>query len=178
MVTATTELVESVSLYLVSTDRLRLFNTTMRYPAGLPAVLVTLLDQPGPAAAGLGLRTALPRDLRIGVRDGRNGIATVDLPDGFFERIATFDQRLAVGQIVLTLVERPGIGQVRFTRNGAPYPVPRGSGELARGGEALSRLDYLTLVTAPPTEPAVTPVGAGPTPTTEARQRPAATVPR
>ncbi len=42
MVTATTELVESVSLYLVSTDRLRLFNTTMRYPAGLPAVLVTV----------------------------------------------------------------------------------------------------------------------------------------
>ncbi len=150
----------------------------MRYPAGLPAVLVALLEQPGPAADEFGLRTALPRDLRIGVRDGRNGIATVDLPDGFFERIATFDQRLAVGQIVLTLVERPGIGQVRFTRDGAPYPVPRGSGELARGGEALSRLDYLTLVAGPPTGPAASPAGAGTTPSTVARQATAATAPR
>ena len=51
-----------------------------------------------PAAAGLGLRTALPRDLRIGVRDGRNGIATcemmlVNMAEGGF--ISAHDYRVA-----------------------------------------------------------------------------------
>ena len=48
------------------------------------------------------------------------GFVTVDLVGEAFQRIDPADQRSAIGQIVLTLTERPGVGQVRFTLDGEP----------------------------------------------------------
>ncbi len=137
---------EAIHLYLVSGEQLR--PATVQLPAGptLGDVLQALTAGPPPGSTGL--RSALDAGASITGRDDRNGVATVDLPAGFFEGLSTVDQRLAIGQIVLTLVERPGIGQVRFTRGGAPFAVPRGSGELSGAGAVVSRLDFLDLLAA------------------------------
>ncbi len=56
------------------------------------------------------------------------------------------DQRVAIGQIVLTLTEVGRIGQVRFTQDGHDIGVPRGSGDLSEPGQALPPRDFQELL--------------------------------
>ena len=70
----------------------------------------------------------------------------VELPAGFFDNIPVADQRLATAQIVLTLTDSRGIGQVQFN-----LPVPKPSGELTAAGKPLTRKDYLSLLEGTPT---------------------------
>ena len=69
----------------------------------------------------------------------RTGIASVELGARFRE-LPLSEQRLAVAQLVLTLTDRPGIGQVLFTVNEEAVEVPRLNGSIARG--PVSRDDY------------------------------------
>lgn len=71
------------------------------------------------------------------------GIATVELADSFRD-LPTAEQRLAVAQLVLTLTDQPGIGQVAFEVGEQPVPVPRADGTLAR--EKVSRDDFMELL--------------------------------
>ncbi len=82
--------------------------------------------QEGPPAGdlGVGIRSAVPTKVEalINVTEDGSGVATVELPPGFFEQIPQEDQLLAIGQIVLTITEVGGIGQVLFVQNGSPLP--------------------------------------------------------
>ena len=95
---------------------------------------------------GIGLRSLLPVDLVNTVVESGTGYVTVDLVGDEFERIDPADQRGAIGQLVLTLTQRPGVGQVRFTTDGELQRVPRGDGLQSEAGEPVSRQDYLSLL--------------------------------
>jgi hypothetical protein len=107
--------------------------------------LVTLL-QVGLPKGDLGrtLRSALPKDVEItATPDYGAGVAQVVLPDGFFDTIAIGDQRLAVGQLVMTLLDNsPGIGQLMFNQQ-----VSGPGGEVIPAGQLITRLDYQSLLT-------------------------------
>ena len=92
------------------------------------------------------------------------GYATVDLANEHFLLIDPADQRAAFAQIVLTLVRRPGIGQVKFTLDGEPIRVQTADGLQTETGELVSLQDYQALLTAPVRR--------------RRRPRPAATTPR
>ena len=69
------------------------------------------------------------------------GVAVVDLPRRFFDTIAVNDQRLVIAQIVLTLTDSRGIGQVTFNQ-----VVTRPNGESVPSGSPLSKADFVALL--------------------------------
>ena len=95
---------------------------------------------------GIGLRTLLPADLVNSVDESGTGYVTVDVAGEPFDQIDAADQRAAIAQIVLTLVGRPGVGQVQFTRDGELMRVPRRDGLQSEAGELVSRQDYESLL--------------------------------
>jgi len=113
-----------------------------------------------PVDAAIGLLEAGPisdaeaaSELRTEVSEGSvrdleltGGVAVVALGGGFGELQADA-QRLAVAQLVCTLTAQPGVGQVRFTLDGADVDVPREDGSLT--AEPLTRDDYRDLIVDP-----------------------------
>lgn len=99
-----------------------------------------LADQPGHPA---GLRTALSDADLISEVSVAAGAATVALDSGFAE-LTHSEQTLALGQIVFTLTELPGIGLVRFTLGDEPIAVPRPDGTIADA--RVSRDDFASLL--------------------------------
>ena len=80
------------------------------------------------------MRTALVPGLITGVaRWGSDG-ARVTLDSDLFGGVDDADQRLMVGQIVLTLADQPDIDQVDFTLGGEPMQVFRGENTLSEPG--------------------------------------------
>ena len=59
------------------------------------------------------------------------------------------NQQLAIGQIVYSLTEVAGIGNVSFSLGGTPLEVPGPDGRLIRG--PISRDDLLSLIATPTT---------------------------
>jgi hypothetical protein len=99
---------------------------------------------------GAGPTSSEDEQLRTALQDGaatglsvRAGVASVAVSRDFRD-LAAAEQRLAVAQLVMTITSRPGIGQVLFTVDGEPVPVPKGDGSLADG--PVSRDDYSSLV--------------------------------
>ncbi|MDO8389916.1 MAG: GerMN domain-containing protein [Actinomycetota bacterium] len=137
---------ELVRLYYIAGGQLTYVNQALPSPVVLQLIVSAL--QSGPPPDTPGLRTAIPPDAVIMVRppDG-TGVARVDLPDRFFDEIAIGDQRYAIAQIVLTLTDSRGIGQVTFD-----LPVTKPSGEFVAAGTPVTHLDYqsLTGTLAPP----------------------------
>ncbi len=165
--TSTTVAAEPVELYFVDGDRLQPVTLSMAGTATPSRVIQALLTYRLGGEAGIGLRTLLPRDLvnPNGVDAPGTGEVTVDLATEPFSRIDTADQRMAIGQIVMTLVRRPGVGQVHFTLDGAPLRVPRRDGLQSEAGEGVYLLDYESLLdTAEPTATTPAPTTAAPTP--------------
>jgi hypothetical protein len=115
----------------------------------------------------------VPVGLIRNVPDSVTGVATVDLVGEVFEDIpGGVEQRRAVAQIVLTLTQRPGVGQVSFTLDGEPLQVPKLGNVLSDPGEPVARIDYVSLL--------VQPEGSATTdvpPTTTATTATTATVP-
>jgi hypothetical protein len=148
--TTTTIATEEVTLYFISGGILVPFPRVVRRGATASEVLGALQEGPPAGDIGVGLRTAVPTvaTAPLFVSEDGSGVATVDLPANFFDPsiIIPDDQRLAVGQIVLTLTEVRRIGQVRFTQVGASIGVPRGSRELSQPGEPLPPRDYQELL--------------------------------
>ena len=152
--TVTTIATEDVTLYFISGGQLKGYPRPLVKPATANSVLTALQQGPPPGDPGVGIRSAVPTKLEalIGVKEDDSGVATIDLPPGFFEQIPQEDQLLAIGQIVLTITEVGGIGQVLFVQSGAPLPVPRrGGGGLTNGSEPLARRDYEELLNPPTT---------------------------
>jgi spore germination protein GerM len=147
--TTTTIATEDVTLYFISGAILVPLPRALRKGASSPEVLQALQEGPPTGDnAVVGLRTAVPTkdEALMNVTEDGSGVATVVLPTNFYDTVKQEDQRLAIGQIVLTLTEVGRIGQVRFTLGGQPIGVLRGSGDLSQPGEALPPRDYLELL--------------------------------
>lgn len=144
LATTTTDVqAQTVDVFFVASGKLS------PVPRSLPAqyVLSQLIAQlqagPPEGEVGLGLRSAIPPDLdEITASPDASGVAQVLLPEGFFDTIPAADQRLAVAQIVMTLLENtPGVGQVAFN-----LQVSGPEGELIPAGQLLTRADFMNLM--------------------------------
>jgi hypothetical protein len=109
--------------------------------------LLDLVDSlragPSDGERTFGLTTALADPGTVTAIDVEGGVATVDLDASLAAR-PTIDQLTVVTQLVCTLTEQPGIGQVRFRVGGLPIAVPRGDGSST--SDPVSRQDYATLI--------------------------------
>ncbi len=160
---ATTIATETVLLFFVAGTQLVSVTQLLPRPASLAQTMAVLETGP-PREFGVGLRTAIPDGSQSRVSEA-GGVVTVDLPVTFFNDMAPQDQRLAIAQIVVTLTNQRGVGQVAFTQNGAQISVLRGGGDLTHPGQLLVSADYdqllsgstatNTLPTAPPTATSV-----------------------
>lgn len=143
--TSTTILTERIVLYFV--DGRSLTDVSVDLARGpSPSRVVTRLLAGLEGEVGIGLRSLLPEGLVNTVVESGTGFVTVDLVGEEFQRIDPTDVRSAIGQLVLTLTERPGVGQVRFTLDGEPMRVPRRGGLQSEAGETVSRQDYESLL--------------------------------
>jgi hypothetical protein len=157
LVTTTTIATESVDLYFLDGNRLEPVSIPLTRNPSPQRVVTALVDgEVLSSAVGIGLRTLLPEDLVNDVDESGTGYVTVDVAGEPFDQIDPADQRAAIAQIVLTLVSRPGVGQVKFTRDGVPMRVPRRGGLQSEAGELVSLLDYESLLRAGEPEPATT----------------------
>lgn len=143
--TTTTIAVEEVSLYFLAGNQAVAISRAIARPASPSQVFAALAEGPPSGDAGAGLRTAIPRRTEAVITVSR-GVATVDLPEGFFENIPAVDQRRAVAQIVFTLSVLPRASFVVFQEAGEPIAVPRGGGDLTEPGEPVTYEDYEVLL--------------------------------
>jgi hypothetical protein len=151
----TTIATETVQLFFLDGNRLQPVPSPLAGEATPSRVIAALEAGPPTGPLGIGLRTLLPEPstavpaLVNSVDPSSLGYATVDLASNAFQLIDAADQRAAIAQIVLTLINRPGIGQVRFTLDGVPMRVPGGEGLQSGPGEAVSLQDYESLLRDP-----------------------------
>jgi spore germination protein GerM len=146
---STTIAQEEVTLYFISGAQLKGYPRNLAKPATTNQVLTALQEGPPTGDAGVGIRSAIPGGAAAALNvtpDDSSGVATIELPADFFSQIPPEDQLLAIGQIVLTVTEVGGIGQVRFTQDGQPVGVPRRGGGFSDGNEPLARRDYEELL--------------------------------
>jgi hypothetical protein len=134
----TTRLAEPVLLFFARDADFVPVTRRLPYPVSVTSVIAALARGPQPGDEPPGIRSVIgPEDVEnIRVRAG---IASVELSSRLQE-LPLAEQRLAVAQLVLTLTDRPGIGQVLFTVNDEAVEVPRLNGSIARG--PVSRDDY------------------------------------
>ncbi len=144
--TTTLVLTEQVSLYFVSSGQLTPVVQPLASPVTFGQIIFALQAGPPAGEIGTGLRTIVPDDPEIRATTDGSGVATVTLPDNFFDLVPLpSDQRLVVAQLVLTLTASRGIGQVVFN-----LPVPLPSGLERRAGLELTRSDYESLTDSNP----------------------------
>lgn len=112
-------------------------------PGAADDLVDVLAAVPTEAETQRGLSSALPEPSpAIGVAV-QGGVAVVDL-DATFSDLSADQQLLAVAQVVCTLTDQPGVGQVRFTLEGERIEVPRGDGALT--ASPVTRDDYADLI--------------------------------
>ena len=163
---STTVPTEPIELYFASGNQLDVVVGNLSRDPSAIRVMALLADGPPPGEAGLGLRTFVEPGLISSVRESGAGFAAVDLAGEAFDDIEDRDQRLAIGQIVLTLTRRPGIGQVQFSLEGEPLAVPGGDGVQTDPGQSVSRAEFEDLLGDPgpdDSQPETTPDVSDPT---------------
>ena len=142
--TTTTDVqAQTVDVFFVASGKLSPVPRSLPVQYVLAQLIAQLQAGPPEGEVGLGLRSAIPPDLEeITASPDASGVAQVVLPEGFFDTIPAADQRLAVAQIVMTLLDNtPGVGQVAFN-----LQVSGPEGELIPAGELLTRADFMTLL--------------------------------
>jgi spore germination protein GerM len=111
--------------------------------SALADVVRDLGGAPSDAERALGLSTALGDDAVVNSVRVDAGVANVDLGEDVVAGSAR-NQLEVVAQIVCTLTQQPGVGQVRFLVDGVAVEVARGDGSTT--SEPLSRADYANLI--------------------------------
>jgi spore germination protein GerM len=118
-------------VYLVADERLIPVERSVSDDGTLAELLELVVSGPTDPERALGITSVVPTGSLATVDEGR-GIAQVDLTAGFGD-VRTDEQLLALGQIVFTLTQQPGIGGVEFSLEGEPVEVPLVDGELSDG---------------------------------------------
>lgn len=136
---------ELVDVYFVSNSMVIRTQQNIVSPATATQTLAVLIAGPSTDVATTGLRSAVPKFFNASV-DVIRGVATIDAGSSFLKDLPAADQKLAIAQLVLTLTSRPGIGQVLFSVDGVAIAVPRGRGDLAAAGTAVTFDDYTNLI--------------------------------
>jgi hypothetical protein len=139
--TTTTTLPWRANLWVVSGDLLRPVPRQLRSQPNVGLVLTQLLAGPS-GEDPVAVRTALePDDASAGAPAG--GALALDLAADFGNRPSS-EQILALGQLLFTVTEVPGVGRVVFRIDGVDLDVPLPNGQLAHG--SVSRDDFASLV--------------------------------
>ncbi len=133
---------EPATIWFVSGNRLVRVRHDVESPVSVTTVTNELLTGPSAAEQDGGLRSGLPDPTVVVDAELTRGTARVQLAPSFTE-ISPEDQILAVGQLVLTLTNLPGIGGVQFSLDGAPVAVPLPSGESS--DQPVFRDDFIVL---------------------------------
>ncbi len=128
-------------VFLVADDRLVAVDRRAGDDASLADLLELVVAGPSDTERTLGITTAVPAGA-VASAEAERGVAQVDLTEAFGD-VRSDEQLLALGQLVYTLTQQPGIGGVSFTLDGEPVAVPLPDGTEVRG--AVSR-DDLELV--------------------------------
>lgn len=133
---------ESVFLYYISGGQLNPFPSQLPTQYAMSQLIALLQAGPTDSPLAISLRSAIPREVEIRASPDGTGVAQVVLPEGFFDTIPASDQRLAIAQIVMTLLRNvPGIGQVAFN-----LQVSGPAGEVISPGQLLTSADYASLL--------------------------------
>ena len=131
---------EAVRLYYVASGQLTYVSQPLASPVTLGQVIAALQSPPA-GDLGAGLLTVLPSFAEMRATTDGSGIATVTLPEDFFDLVPGLnDQRLVIAQLVLTLTSFRGIGQVTFN-----LPVPLPTGQERPAGLELTFSDYKSM---------------------------------
>ncbi|HEY4334004.1 MAG TPA: GerMN domain-containing protein, partial [Ilumatobacteraceae bacterium] len=144
---APTTIVETapVVLYYVSGTQLHAITEFLAGPVTIGQTMTALQTGP-PPDVGSGLRNALPMGTDSRVTKSF-GVATVELDPHFLIGMDSSEERLAIGQIVLTLTQQSGVGSVRFMQNGEDLSVVLSDGTtLSQEGQLLFSEDYQPLL--------------------------------
>jgi hypothetical protein len=144
---------EPVNVYFVlGLDRLQRLTVQFASPVELLQVLAFLADGP-PSEQAIGLRSAVRSGLVVDLFSER-GVAQVDLRGSVLNQLAPRDQRLAIAQIVLSVLgSARGVGQVSFTIDGEPAEIGIPPDyTLSRPGQPLAFADFESLLSGRPGE--------------------------
>lgn len=131
-----------VRVWMVQDPGLVAVSRQVPSPVTVHAVVAALLAGSSPDDEP-GVRSAWTTAEQVTEVSVTAGIAMIDLAEGFLE-LPAGEQLLAVGQMVLTLTDQPGIGQVQFQRDGERIRVPGADGTTLL--RPVSRDDYTALV--------------------------------
>jgi spore germination protein GerM len=131
----------AVLLYYVVEDRLRGVPVGV---AGRPdAAGVMALLVAGPPSNVEARSVVRPDEILDAGPDAVPGIVRVDVSSSILQ-LPSSEQVLAIGQIVLTLSDRPGVTGVSFTSEGRPVSVARSDGSIIDG--PAKRSDLIDLI--------------------------------
>lgn len=132
-----------VLVYLVREGELVPVERSLPADADLMDLLGLLAQGADEAERGDGLSSPTPETGAFRGVEVVRGVAEVELGEDFVE-LAGEEQVLAIGQAVLTLTGRPGVGRVSFTFDGGAVEAPRGDGSVT--SDPLARDDFSDLV--------------------------------
>lgn len=135
---------EEITVWFVRGDQLVSRTRDAAAPVTAQAAIDALGAGATPAETSSGLRSAIPTPAMLVTAELTRGIATVDLAPEFSD-VAPGDQVLALGQVVFTLTDLPGVGRVRFQISGDPVAVPLPDGTST--DDSVSRDDFSSLTT-------------------------------
>ena len=118
---------EIVDLYFISRGLLAVVETELVARRDLNQLVVALEQGP---PFGSGFRSFVQSGLIVGQPTVEGGVITIELDADVYDLILPRDQRPAIAQIVWTFLQNStAIGQVAFTLDGEPFPVPADGGD-------------------------------------------------
>ena len=151
---AAAEATGSSRVFLVATDgEEQHLRSVLRAAAGSELVMGALLEGPNNDEIAAGLDTELPAGLTLNSVRQSGATLTVDVSDEL-NGLTSSELRMAVGQIVFTASELPGVRAVQLRVDGEPRAWPDGRGELRT--TPLTTYDFPGL--AESTQPAYPPI--------------------
>ena len=128
----------SLELFLIRGSQLAAVNRQVPTPLTADKALTEIVRGPTPPERLRGLRSALPRSVRL-LGTVAHDVPLIDVTESL-TGVDGEEQILALAQLVFTLTGLPGVNGVSFARDGRPVEVPTGDGEL-KGGP-LRRQDF------------------------------------
>ncbi len=118
---------EIVDLYFISRGLLAVVETELVARRDFNQLVVALEQGP---PFGSGFASFVQRGLIVGQPTVEGGVITVDLDADVYDLILARNQRQAIAQIVWTFLQNgTAVGQVAFTLDGEPFPVPADGGD-------------------------------------------------